>query len=680
MDRSNRIQKIVVTALAVFLLQACDKVPKGGDAQLSVSLTSPSQKAVTQSSFAKPQSHTAGEVTLFNRVELTVKNRNGEILTGGNLGDGHSSVSLTVPSQIPLLLEGSAFLNGTLLYRGSAPVLPIRPGGSSRARLVLFAVDASGEQIPIDIGLNEKPSPAVSEASVITNNNRLVLFSSTASDLVEGDTNNSRDLFLKDLISNETINVHTDKDGNSANADVGSAAEHADMSADGRYVVFSSLASNLVEGDDNQLYDVYLKDLSDGSIQRIPRPVDITGSYNALYPQISDDGSRIAFVLKSIDGSQMLYILYDSRREEPTVGIVNSIVGLPQMSGDGNRFVYTTAAENRLYVETRFSGTPQAETVFNPDDDVTRFQVAISYDGDTLIVVPSHNYGDMFANHVYRVYWGEGVATELLSTDLDGELLGSEPKTDINVSDDGRFVVFVYNGVVYVKELASGLLQALRPGTRPFVSADGSYIGYTSSADQRLFYEVNPFVDPPATPQNIVAIPGDKTISLSWDADENASGFRLYVSPASGITQTNYTQIDGAEVFSVEGNSFTYPGELVNGQVYYFIVSAVEGTLESAASSELSAVPSLLLGQSDLPFTGELGAGVLSEFLTISGLQSGKTYQFFFNPIGSSIGARIFSDANKNNLLCEIQFTTFLNDCSFSLVESNEAYVEIALN
>jgi len=93
---------------------------------------------------------------------------------------------------------------------------------------------------------------------LISSNGNYVAFSSSATNLVSGDTNGLADIFLKNVTTGETIRVSTDSSGSQANA---GAALNA-ISADGRYVVFESGATNLASGDSNGTVAVFVKDTS----------------------------------------------------------------------------------------------------------------------------------------------------------------------------------------------------------------------------------------------------------------------------------------------------------------------------------------------------------------------------------------------------------------------------------
>ena len=121
-----------------------------------------------------------------------------------------------------------------------------------------------------------------------------VLLTSDATNLVPGDTNGQTDLFLKDLQTGEMTRIATDASGNQA---VGGLTTAPRLSEDGRYVTFTSGATNLVPGDTNGLDDVFVKDLQTGAISRISTDVfgaqSTGGASYASY--FSSDGRYVAF-------------------------------------------------------------------------------------------------------------------------------------------------------------------------------------------------------------------------------------------------------------------------------------------------------------------------------------------------------------------------------------------------
>lgn len=98
----------------------------------------------------------------------------------------------------------------------------------------------------------------------ISGDGQLITFASDADNLVEGDTNGCTDVFLHDRRTGKTIRI-------SLGADQGQAdkpSREPGISADGRFVVFHSTATNLVNDDTNRSGDVFVRDIAAGTTTR----------------------------------------------------------------------------------------------------------------------------------------------------------------------------------------------------------------------------------------------------------------------------------------------------------------------------------------------------------------------------------------------------------------------------
>lgn len=126
----------------------------------------------------------------------------------------------------------------------------------------------------------------------LSSNGRFVAFASDASNLVAGDTNASRDIFLRDRLAEATTRVSVDSTG----AQAGGVSVSGDISGDARYVVFDANAPNLVANDRNAKSDIFLHDRVTGITTRLS--VDTGGAEAAddsFLPSISEDGGVVAF-------------------------------------------------------------------------------------------------------------------------------------------------------------------------------------------------------------------------------------------------------------------------------------------------------------------------------------------------------------------------------------------------
>lgn len=126
----------------------------------------------------------------------------------------------------------------------------------------------------------------------ISADGRYVAFESWATNLVSGDTNASKDVFVHDRQTGTTQRVSVASDSSQGNSD----SLFPSISADGRYVAFSSIASNLVSGDTNASSDIFVHDQQTGTTMRISLANDSSqGNDRSDYVSISADGRHVAF-------------------------------------------------------------------------------------------------------------------------------------------------------------------------------------------------------------------------------------------------------------------------------------------------------------------------------------------------------------------------------------------------
>jgi Tol biopolymer transport system component len=128
--------------------------------------------------------------------------------------------------------------------------------------------------------------------ATISADGRYVAFESMATNLVPADTNSTNDIFVRDRSSATTERVSVDSTGLQGNG----SCTAASISADGRFVAFSSSSSNLVTGDTNQGYDIFLHDRLTGATELVS--VDSSGmqtNASSSRPSVSGDGRSVAF-------------------------------------------------------------------------------------------------------------------------------------------------------------------------------------------------------------------------------------------------------------------------------------------------------------------------------------------------------------------------------------------------
>jgi RHS repeat-associated protein len=126
----------------------------------------------------------------------------------------------------------------------------------------------------------------------ISADGHLVAFESNATNLVSSDTNGWNDIFVHDRWISETTRVSVASDGTEGD----DVSYWPSISADGRFVAFESWASNLVSGDTNEMRDIFVHNRQTGETARVSIASDGTeGNGGSYTPSISDDGRFVAF-------------------------------------------------------------------------------------------------------------------------------------------------------------------------------------------------------------------------------------------------------------------------------------------------------------------------------------------------------------------------------------------------
>ncbi|MCW6005986.1 hypothetical protein K1W54_15570 [Micromonospora sp. CPCC 205371] len=190
----------------------------------------------------------------------------------------------------------------------------------------------------------------------ISQDGRYVAFSSFASNLVSNDTNNTWDVFIRDRLTGATSRASVSTTGAEGNAET----TNADISGDGRYVVFGSYASNLVAGDTNGDRDAFLHDRATGRTELVS--VSPTGGQFAdagRNPVVSANGRYVAFTARS-EPAAVQQVLRRDRWTGTTIMVSLSTAGAvanadcddPAISRDGLGIAFSSTATNLVPRDT----------------------------------------------------------------------------------------------------------------------------------------------------------------------------------------------------------------------------------------------------------------------------------------------------------------------------------------
>ena len=185
---------------------------------------------------------------------------------------------------------------GTVAYFSSADNLT--PGDTNAVADIFVHDVASGTTTRVSVDSAGAQANSGSWSPSLSHDGRFVAFHSFASNLVPGDTNIVSDVFVHDRVTSETRRVSVDSLGRQ----VSGYSEDACISADGRHVAFVSLAPNLVVGDGNGQWDVFVHDRLLGLTERCSLDSsDAEADDYSLEVSLSSSGREVAFLCWSDD-------------------------------------------------------------------------------------------------------------------------------------------------------------------------------------------------------------------------------------------------------------------------------------------------------------------------------------------------------------------------------------------
>jgi Tol biopolymer transport system component len=360
--------------------------------------------------------------------------------------------------------------------------------------------------------------------AAISADDRYVAFTSAASNLVPGRTSGLGDVFVRDLVAGTTSLVSVHLAGVTGN-NGGHGSGGPVISADGRYVAFSSDASDLVPNDPHQPnMDVYLRDLSTGTTTL----VTTTGTYGTwMYGYTGSIANAI-----TPDGQ---YVLFTSNAS-----------GLVPGFGGGAHDVYlweqgtSTPKLVSLGIDGRSSRTGRPDANGSLGTAISADGRYAAFDSDAVNMVAGNT------NNNSNVYVGDlqTSTTTLVSAEPGGSPPPDGPSSQSSMSADGRYVAFESTSQllgptvpstsaehIYLRDLQSGTISladvsaagqvgngASPVPAYPSLSADGQSVAFTSNATNLL----------PGS------APGDWLLSTSAATPPPPAPAVTGVSPASG--------------------------------------------------------------------------------------------------------------------------------------------------
>ena len=380
----------------------------------------------------------------------------------------------------------------------------------------------------------------------ISANGRFVAFSNVAGDVVASpsDGNNSGDIFVRDLQGGSTALVSVNAAGTAAGTPAPTRSHEAvAVSADGRYVLFNSDAVDLVAGDANGFGDVFVRDLQLGTTELVSVNAAGSGAGDnwSFAVAMSPDGRFVLFTSEALDlvagGTSTRDVFVRDRQTDTTIlaslGTSGQHGNGPSLakaiSSDGRYVSFESHASNLVGADSNgvqdvfrrdlLAGTTQLVSAnqagsdtgngFSTADAMStdgRFVLFHSF-GTNLTSTPDNNAGsDVFVRDL------TAGLTSLASVNSAGTATGAAASSAGSISDDGRYVAFwsdandlvagdPQNRDVFVRDLQTGATTLVSvdsggvkgngPSEGAAVSSDGRYVLFTSSASNLAAGDAN---------------------------------------------------------------------------------------------------------------------------------------------------------------------------------------------
>ncbi len=369
----------------------------------------------------------------------------------------------------------SASLSGDGRYVAFSSDAPNLVEGDTNSRDIFVRDRQNGTTDLVSVATDGTQANRPTLFPAISGDGRFVVYESDAANLVEGDTNDASDIFCYDRELGTTFRVSLANDGSEANGDSFTPS----TSSDGRYVTFTSLADNLVEGDTNGDRDVFVRDLQAGTTERISVSTEgvegnsASGGLGAGPGRISGDGRYAVF------GSFASSLTTEDNNLRDDIFLRDRTLGTTvraSVSSDGaegnDHSLYGDASDDGRYVVFH-----SASSNLVPEDTNDEIDVFLR---------------DIVAGTTTRISVGlEGAEandrSEFARISADGSIVTYQSLASNLVAGDTNslrdiFVQELNSGMPARVSLADGGGQANSHSSFPAISANGGAVAYQSLA------------------------------------------------------------------------------------------------------------------------------------------------------------------------------------------------------
>ncbi|WP_455200623.1 TolB family protein [Kaarinaea lacus] len=335
--------------------------------------------------------------------------------------------------------------------------------------------DIVGETSRISVDSTEQEANGNSINGSISADGRYVVFDSIATNLTSNDTNSTWDIFLRDRLNQNTIKLTASPTGDESDG----ASIDPVISDNGAVVIFSSSATNLVDDDSNQVADIFRFDMISASLDRISINQDSEeGNNDSDAPDVSADGRYIVFesnatnLVSDMDSNNSTDIfLFDSITGEMERISINSegeegngISRNPSVSDDGRYVVFDSLSDNLvnddnnnasdIFLRDRLLGETHRINIGNNNDETNGDSETPVISGNGTVVAfrsIASNLVDNDNNNVHDIFVRDlnGNVTARISVNSSGAEGNASTFASTSIDESGRFVVFLFS--VFIK-------------------------------------------------------------------------------------------------------------------------------------------------------------------------------------------------------------------------------------
>lgn len=286
-----------------------------------------------------------------------------------------------------------------------------------------------------------------SYGSSLSADGRFVVFTSNATNLVPNDTNGRYDVFIRDRLLGTTERVSVDSNGGEADGHSYISAFGSSVSSDGNIVVFESDATNLVAGDGNLLSDVFVRDRSAGTTRRISARLSA-----------GDSDGYSGQAACSADGQVFVFI-----------SSATNLVG-NDSNGYQDAFLYDASTDSIELISADPGGGAANQESYYPSISGDGQVVAYTSYATNLVAGDTNGFLDGF------VWYRATGLTALVSVDVNGGPANNHSYAG-SLSDDGAYVAFESDASDLVPVDASSkdvFIRDLIAGVTTIVSVDNA--------------------------------------------------------------------------------------------------------------------------------------------------------------------------------------------------------------